>query len=369
MLIRCQQGDLSEAVHITGRAVSARSTMPILAHLLLETTKDGLRVSATDLELGIRTQIAAKVEKGGRVALPARLLTEIVSNLPSSDVEIRVEEGTSQAEILCERASFEILGLPADDFPRMPDTDADLVCGVDAPLLRTMIRQTIFAVSTDETRQFLTGLHFAVDGTEIRLVATDGGRLALRTAKLDKPAARKLEVIVPGKTMNELVRALSGVEGEVTISAQDTQLIFTIGSLRFVTRLIGGQFPNYQQVIPKDFKQKIRVGTEQLRAAVRRVAITARDSATVVRLGTEGQTLKLQSNTPDVGRAHEEFEVASEGDDIQAAFNARFLMDVLGVLDADEVSFELTGHLSPGALRPIGGSEYVYVLAPVRVYS
>jgi DNA polymerase-3 subunit beta len=296
-------------------------------------------------------------------------VTEIVSNLPSSEVEIRVEEGTSQAEILCERAAFEILGLPADDFPRMPDSDSDVVCAVDAPLLRSMIRQTIFAVSTDETRQFLTGLHLVVDGSEIRLVATDGGRLALRTAQIDKSAAKKIEVIVPGKTMHELVRALGGEADAVTISAQDTQLVFSMGSLRFVTRLIGGQFPNYQQVIPKEFKQKIRVGTEQLRAAVRRVAITARDSATVVRLGTEGQTLKLQSNTPDVGRAHEEFDVVSEGEDIQAAFNARFLMDALAVLEADEVSFELTGPLSPGALRPIGATDYVYVLAPVRVYS
>jgi DNA polymerase-3 subunit beta len=346
--------------------------MPILGNLLLETTKDGVRVAATDLELGIRTQIAAHVEKGGMVTLPARLLAEIVSNLPTAPVEIRVEEGTSQAQILCERSSFEILGLPAADFPRLVSTDVEPVIRIDAALLRGMIRQTIFAVSTDETRPFLTGVYVVAEGGEIRLVATDGGRLALRTARIggsglpDQTAS--MAAIVPSKAMHELARLLAGVDGEISIGLVDNQVVVSTGDLRVVSRLISGQFPNYQQVIPKEFKQSVRVATERLHAGVRRVAITARDSATVVRFGTEDDILRLQSNTPEVGRAQEEIEVAAEGEAIQAAFNARYLMDALSVIEADEVSFDLTGPLSPGALRPVGRDDYVYVLAPVRVY-
>lgn len=366
MRVRCSQEDLSRAVHTAGRAVSSRTTMPILGNLLLETTKDGVRVVATDLELGIRTQIPAQVERGGMLTLPARLLTEIVSNLPAQPVEIRVEEGSSQAEILCERAAFEILGLPAADFPRQPDSDFEPVCRVDATLLRAMIRQTIFAVSTDETRPFLTGVYVVVEGSELRLVATDGGRLALRTAKIARGGS--MGAILPGKTMHELVRLLAGVEGEVTVGSVDNQVVLSAGDLRVVSRVISGQFPNYQQVIPGEFKQKVRVPTERLHGALRRVAITARDSATVVRFGIEGDVLRLQSNTPEVGRALEEIEVAAEGEPIQAAFNARYLMDALSVIEANEVSLDLTGPLSPGALRPVGSEEYVYVLAPVRIY-
>lgn len=346
--------------------MSSRTTMPILANLLLETTRDGVRVSATDLELGIRTEVPAQVDRGGMVTLPARLLTEIVSNLPAAPVEIRVEEGASQAEILCERSAFEILGLPAGDFPRLPDTEVDPVCRVDAGLLRGMIRQTIFAVSTDETRPFLTGVYVVVEGGEMRLVATDGGRLALRTARIGKGAS--MAAIVPGKAMHELVRLLAGADKEVAIGLVDNQVVVSVGEVRVVSRVIGGQFPNYQQVIPKEFKQKVRVRTERLHAAVRRVSITARDSATVVRFSAVGDVLRLQSNTPEVGRAQEEIEVHTEGEGIEAAFNARYLMDALSVMDADEVSFDLTGPLSPGALRPVGREDYVYVLAPVRVY-
>ena len=168
--------------------------------------------------------------------------------------------------------------------------------------------------------------------------------------------------------MAELVRVLGLLEGEVTIASQENQLVFTLPGLRFVSRLIAGQFPNYEQVIPKEFKQRIKVGTERLLRAVRRASITARDSANVVRLNADGATLTISSNTPDVGKAQEDVPVTVEGDAIPVAFNAKFLMDALANMDSPEVWLELTGPLSPGALRPVEHADYVYVLAPVRVY-
>jgi len=201
------------------------------------------------------------------------------------------------------------------------------------------------------------------------LVATDGGRLALRTAKLTKSVREKISAIVPSKTMAELVRALGAAEGEVTITAHENQLIFAVGSMRFISRLIAGQFPPYEKVIPSEFKQRIKVGTERLLRAVRRASITARDSANVVRLSAAERTLTVSSNTPEVGKAQEEIDVQADGETIQVAFNAKFLLDALTNMDSAEVVFELTGSLSPGMLRPVDHAEYVYVLAPVRVYA
>lgn len=342
--------------------------MPILGYVLVETMKSGLKLTATDLELAIQVEIVAEVKEGGQLTLPARILTEIVGNLPEATVEIKTGEVGTQAEIACENSNFEILGLPAGDFPTTPKVGEEPLGAIDADAMRTMIRQTIFAVSADETRPFLTGVYVVMDGTDVRFVATDGGRLALRKTSVTSPAKEKTGVIVPAKTMQELARALGGVEGDVQLATADNQLMFAVPGLRVYSRLISGQFPNYQQVIPQEFKQRIRVDTDRLLRAVRRVSITARDSANVVRLSAKGKKLTITSNTPEVGKAREDVEVTAEGETVEAAFNARYLIDCLNSIDAAELFFELTGPLSPGAIRPAQHSDYVYVLAPVRVY-
>lgn len=342
--------------------------MPILGYVLVETMKSGLKLTATDLELAIQVEIVAEVKEGGQLTLPARILTEIVGNLPEATVEIKTGEVGTQAEIACENSNFEILGLPAGDFPTTPKVGEEPLGAIDADAMRTMIRQTIFAVSADETRPFLTGVYVVMDGTDVRFVATDGGRLALRKTSVPSPAKEKTGVIVPAKTMQELARALGGVEGDVQLATADNQLMFAVPGLRVYSRLISGQFPNYQQVIPQEFKQRIRVDTDRLLRAVRRVSITARDSANVVRLSAKGKKLTITSNTPEVGKAREDVEVTAEGETVEAAFNARYLIDCLNSIDAAELFFELTGPLSPGAIRPAQHSDYVYVLAPVRVY-
>lgn len=368
MWVTCSQTSLLKGVQLASRAVSTRTTMPILGYVLLETMREGLRLTATDLELAIQVEIEAEVKQGGQITLPARILAEIVGNLPEATVELKHEEGAGQVEITCEASAFEILGLPAGDFPSLPRVDGNEIGTVDADIMRTMAGQTLFAVSADETRPFLTGVYVTIDGTEVQFVATDGGRLALRKTTLPAPAKQKTGVIVPAKTMQELMRALGSASGDVQLAMADNQLLFSVPGLRVFSRLISGQFPNYQQVIPQEFKQRIRVPTDRLLRAVRRMSITARDSANVVRLSAKGKKMTITSNTPEVGKAREEVEVAADGETIEAAFNARFLMDCLNNIDADELFFELTGPLSPGAIRPAHHSDYIYVLAPVRVY-
>lgn len=368
MWVTCSQTALLKGVQLAGRAISTRTTMPILGYVLLETMKNGLRFTATDLELAIQVEIDAEVKRGGQRTLPARILSEIVGNLPEATVEIKGADGSPQVQIACEASEFEILGLPPGDFPTQPKAEGNEIGAIEADVLRRMVNQTIFAVSADETRPFLTGVYVMLDGPEVRFVATDGGRLALRKTLLAAPAKQKAGVIVPAKTMQELTRALASVDGNVQLAMADNQLLFAVPGLRVFSRLITGQFPNYQQVIPQEFKQRIRVKTERLLRAVRRMSITARDSANVVRLAAKAGQLTITSNTPEVGKAREEVEVTAEGETVEAAFNARYLMDCLNNLDADELFLELTGPLSPGAIRPAHHSDYVYVLAPVRVY-
>lgn len=367
MLFTCSHEHLNHAVALVGRAVSSRVAMPILSNIFIETKKDAVRLAATDLDHGIQTEIPATVKKGGAITMPARLFTEIVANLPNASVQFKVADNGRNIEVQCERTTYDLIGLPAADFPLMPEPDSAPVVTIEAGMLRTMIRQTSFAVSADETRVFLTGLYLVVDGKDAKVVATDGGRLALRSVTLVSPSRQKVGVIVPSKTMQELTRALAGVEGDVDISLAENQILFTLPGARLVSRLIPGPFPNYQQVIPQGHKQKLTVGTERLMSAVRRVAITARDSANVVRLQANTDTLTLSSNTPEYGRSEETLQVAAEGETVPTAFNARYLLDCLGVVEADEVTLELTGPLSPGALRPVGHTDYTYVLAPVRV--
>jgi DNA polymerase III subunit beta len=367
MHFQSTQEHLFRGVQIVGRAISSRASMPILGNILIEATSGGVKLAATDLELGIEALIEANVHKTGIITLPARILSDIVSNLSDAPVEIMVADNDAKAEITSESVKFEIVGLPGADFPVMPSGEGDVI-KVDAGLLRTMIRQTSFAVSTDETRPFLTGVYVVLEEGLGHVVATDGGRLAFRKARIGGQREGKISAIVPSKTMAELVRALGGVEGDIGISLSENQLVFLLPEMRFVSRLIAGQFPNYEQVIPKDFKQRIRIGTERFLRAVRRISITARDSANVVRLNAVDRTLTISSNTPDVGRAQEDISVGIEGDPIPVAFNAKFLLDALTNIDSGEVFFDLTGSLSPGAIRPVDHADYVYVLAPVRVY-
>lgn len=343
--------------------------MPILGTILFETVADGVKLVATDLEVAIQATVRAVVEEGGALALPARLFVEILDHLPSDELEIRAETGTTQAEIICRRSSFEIVGMPPEEFPSIPEVEERAICRLPTELLRTMIRQTIFACSTDETRPHLTGINFVVAGRDARMVATDGGRLALRKTTLPEATEGTLNAILPQKAMHELTRALGIIAGEVEVAMAGGQVAFLLPGLRILTRTIAGTFPNYEQIIPREYKQRIRVATEDLLAAVRRASITAKDSSNVVQIHTVQDTMVVTSNTPEVGRAREEVEVESSGEPVQVAFNARYLLDALSVMSSEHVYFDLTGPLSPGVLRPTDSEDYLYILAPVRIYA
>lgn len=378
----CPRKDLFEAVQTVGHAVSGRNPLPILSHILLQAEDGFLRLIATDLELGISCRIPAQVEDAGGLTAPARTLTEVLANLPDkSDVAISVDKSHT-VRVHCDRSDYKILGLPAEDYPKLPEVKDTVVFSVPQAKLREMIRQTSFAVSLDEARAILTGILMAFDGDTLTFVATDTHRLAVKTT-LVKDGRGSQNAIVPSRAMNELSRLLTDSEGDVQVTLSDNQVRFSLPGeedVQIVSRLIEGQFPNYQRVIPASFHKRLTIPVAELHKAVRRASIVARENANRVVLRTEEDRLVLTAESRTVGNAHEEIEVTREGDDVEIAFNSKYLLDVLAVLEEETLNLELTEALKPGVIRPVplakteaeaaappATPDYLCVLMPMQI--
>jgi DNA polymerase-3 subunit beta len=340
--------------------------MPILGTLLLKAAGSGLRLAATDLEIGLETSCEAEIAEPGVIALPARLLAEIIANLP--DGHTQIESSETGATITAGTTRFDLAGMSTADFPALPEPPGDAGIRLDGATLLRLIRSTAFAVSTDETRPFLTGALLTIDGHTVRMVATDGGRLALRSAGLEVPAPTAFAGIVPRRALAEALRILPG-EDIARLSWTDTVVFLQAGTTRLSARLLAGTFPPYQGVLDKVRTPilTLTAAREPLAAALRRVSITSdQDSNNMVTLAVNGTTLTLSAKTPSVGSAIEKVAVEAAGGSLAVAFNARFLLDALDPIDAERVRLGLTGATSPAILTPADRPEPLCVMAPVR---
>ena len=377
--------DLYEAVQTVGRAVSGRSTLPILSHILV-TPQGGstLKLTATDLEMWVECSLTARIqaslgdmEEAGGFTVPSRYFTEILGALPEADVILDRPDGGNKTQLRCGRSDYSLLGLPAEEFPALPDVEPTATITMNGAVLKAMIKQVAFAVSTDETRVILTGVLFIFNGMQIKMVATDTHRLAVRGGVASAGEGQG-QAVLPARAMNEISR-LAGDDDEVVIALAQGQARFevnkknsngeTLATTTLITRLIEGQFPNYERVIPAGHERKLTLETAEFQKAVKRVAIVARENANRIVLETEGAALAMSAESGTVGSARDEIEVAREGDDIQIAFNAKYLGDVLAAIETEGVVLELTEPLRPGILRPIGdnAADYLCVLMPMQV--
>lgn len=395
----CSRKDLHEAVQTVGRAVSGRSTLPILSHILAQPLGDGrLKLVATDLEMWMECSLPTRLSLGlgedddvAGFTAPARVFTEMLAALPEGDISLDRPDGGNKIHARCGRSDFQLLGLPAEEFPASPEVEPTATLLIDGGNLKAMIKHVLFAVSTDETRVILTGVLLKVEGQSLKLVATDTHRLAVRSGSLISGDG-DTQAVIPARAMNELLR-LVGDEDAVTISLAQGQARFEIhpsagdkedgtievagipgrkfksSSTTMVTRLIEGQFPNYERVIPTVTERKLTLETGEFAKAVKRVAIVARDNSNRIVLETEGAQLVMKAESGTVGSVRDEVEVAREGDDITIAFNAKYLLDVLNAMDTEGVVLELSEPLRPGILRPIADNapEYLCVLMPMQV--
>lgn len=368
MQITISQSDLSFGIQTVQRAVSTRSTLPVLSGILLQATNGKLRLAATDLELGIECLLPAKIIAEGAIVLPARYLGEIVRKIPAGDISITVDELNATAAIRWDRSDYTIHGFGADQFPVLPQADGQLRVELDQNVFRNLIRQTIFAASHDETRAILTGALVEIDGQDVRMVTTDGVRIAFgRGALSGGRMETKVSFVVPGRTLNELGRLLYDEEGErLRLARNENQLFLDLGTIKVVSRLLDGTFPNCQQLIPAEYRTVARINTTAFRDACERASLITRDASNGIKLQFQGQEVVITANAPEVGKVYEEIDAEIDGDPVNIAFNARYLIEGLRVIDSEEITFSLTGPFGPVAVRSSDNDNYLYIALPLR---
>ncbi|MEI6914223.1 MAG: DNA polymerase III subunit beta [Armatimonadota bacterium] len=356
--------NLLDGVRTAGHAISGRTALPILGHVLAATGTNSLRLSATDHQIGISTTVPAQILEPGELTLPASIGSEVISSLSDADVIIESNEN-QQIRILCPPSDFQILGLPPGEFPGLPEVPDTVWFEIDAKQLRLGLRRTQFACSTDELRTILLGVLFSYSGDTLKLVATDTHRLAVDT-RLIASGEGEANAVVPARAVAELSRILTD-EGKVRVHISERQIMFVVGQVVVTASLIEGQYPNYERVVPADYDKKIVLPTKLFTDAIKRASIVARGDMNRTVVKTSGEKVSVSAKAGAVGKAYEEVEAIREGDDIEVAFNAQFLGEVLDVIDTEGVGLELSGPLSPAVLRPIEQDDYLCVVMPMQI--
>jgi len=361
--IDCARSDLLDVIQTVARGISTRSTLPILSGILFHAEGDRLSAQTTDLEIAIRTSIPVKVNQSGSTVIPAKILGDVVRSLEESSVSLESE--ASQAVLRSQQSVFEIRTLPPEDFPRFPEVEPQQQCTLPSQPATELIRQVGRAVSSDETRPVLTGVLVTAGKDSIRMVATDSYRLAMRQVPIERGAEEEVKVLVPARTLDELTRILPEKEEEITLGVGENQAVFTFGDTTFVSRLIEGQFPNYEQLLPDKYETRIVAEKEEFAAAAKRVSLFALHSSPMRILFEEGAA-RLSAASQDVGGAVEEIKVEQEGATIEIALNHQFLIDGLSTMAGEKVAIELTSPLKPGLIKSIE-QDHLYLIMPVRI--
>ena len=343
--------------------VSTRTTLPILSNVLLQAANGQVRLTTTDLDVGVSGTIDAQVEKDGGTTLPARRLATIVRELPAAEVQIEVDS-KNVATIRCGQSFFKILGLPEEEFPPLPRFEEAKSFTLPQQALRDALKKTSYAISTDETRYVLNGILFSFKENKLTMVATDGRRLAMLDLEVEFARSQEAEIIVPTKCVTELSRLL-GDDGEVKMSIAENQVAFEVGGTLLVSKLIEGNYPNYRQVIPGEAKERITLERELFLNAVHRVSLLSSEKSNSVKLVLTKNNIEIAANTPDVGEAKESLAVNYKGREFSIAFNPEFLQAPLRNLTNDEVYLDLIDEMSPGVIKI--QSPFLYVLMPMRI--
>ncbi|GMV36578.1 MAG: DNA polymerase III subunit beta [Fimbriimonadales bacterium] len=368
MQITCPRKDLLEAAQFVGQGVSARSTLPILSNVWLAAEDDGIALMSSDLEMWVRRSLPSVPGEMGATTVPARMFTEILSALPDGDAQITIGE-RNEIEVRSGSARYTLMGLSADEFPPMPEFAPDATMSISLGLLKDMFDQVSIAVSKDEARPALTGVLFQCEGGQIRMVATDTHRLAMRTAPAPSGASGlSISSIIPQRAFDTLIHSGAGPDAEVQIAIEGNRIGMEVGRDRLVATLIPGGFPAYERVVPQECNRKWTVPTEEFSAAIKRADIVAKQASHRVTFESEGQVLTLSARAEGFGTATERLEIAADGGDVRVAFNARYMLDALGVLGSEGVCVEMTEPVRPAVLKPaVDQPSFLYVIMPMSV--
>jgi DNA polymerase-3 subunit beta len=374
-----RRNDFLRELQLFQGIVERKNTIPILANVLLETQNDEVKFLATDLEVGLRSKCAASVAKGGSLTIPAKKLYEIIKSLPETD--IRIEEDKGGVKVAADRFDSRIQTLPREDFPTLPASGGSAGTTLPSAALKEMVAKTHFAITGEDTRFFLNGALFVVRPDSMSLVATDGHRLALVTvprngSEQDEVARRKAgkqeeeeRPILPKKTLGELGRLLAEGGDDVRFQRGENHLFFDIGGRTLISRVIDGQFPAYERVIPKGNDKHIEFERDRLTNAVKRVALLSNERSRAVKFLIDKGKVDVTSSSPDLGEAHESLPVDYSGGAMQICFNAQYVLDFLSAVGTDVVSLDLKDEVSQAVVKPVGaeGYDYTYVIMPMRI--
>lgn len=380
MKLSCLQENLSRGLGIVGRAVASRTTLPITQNVYLATDQSMLKLSATNLEIAMTTWVGAMVEEEGAITVPARLLAEFVNSLPSERIDIELQPGSGVLQLKCGRTEANINGADASEFPPIPTVDEGVAASIETSTLKEAIGRVAFAAATEESRPVLTGVEIKLEEDRFSMAAADGFRLAVHHGNLREPVESEIKVIVPARVLNELNRLLGDqsdpvdimmtpAKGQVLFRVQGSQTVET------VSQLLQGTFPNYEQLIPQSYQTRAVFDRASLLRAARTAAIFARDGSNIIRMETQpaenGEApgkVVISARSEEVGDNKDEVEAESlDGAEGKIAFNSRYLLDVLSVLEMDKITIETTSSSSPGVFRPTDSEDYIHVVMPMFV--
>jgi DNA polymerase-3 subunit beta len=371
MKLKIKKDEILKGLQRIQGVVDKKNTMPILSNMLLVADGKGIEIVATDLEIGLRGRYEAEIEKPGAVTVSAKKMFEIVRELPEENIQIRVEE-SNWVKIVSGRSQFKLVGLPKEEYPNLPDVAEEGMITIAGEALREMIKKTLYAAGDNDARYVLNGLFVHLSqgkgGLNVRIVGTDGHRLSMIDRVVD--AKHKEEsVIIPKKAMLELRRLLEEDESQegFQIGFSKNHALFKRGDLVMVSKLIDGNYPNYQQVLPTQNTKLVTVSKDLITHAVKRVSILSKEKNNAVKLQLEKNQLTLSTNNPEVGEANEELAIDYKGDGLSIGFNSRYLMDVLTAMDGENITLELNDALSPCLIKEAGNETYKCVVMPMRV--
>lgn len=366
MKLSLTQDNLHKALAAVGRVVGSRTSLPVLANVLLTTDANRLRLSTTNLEIGINYWVGAKVEREGSITVPARLLAEYIANLPPETLHLEVEKQI--LHVSAQHNESHMNGIDAEEFPSIPVVASKLSLKLDAQDLKKALTQVVLVASSDEARPVLGGVYIYSEKDQLILAATDSYRLAEKKLKLAATPKTPIKVIVPARTINELLRMIGDDQEEVEMIMDDNQVLFKIDSIELISRLIDGQFPDYRQLIPKESQASAAIKTSEFIQITKVASLFAQESASSVTVSTDvkAQTLSLRSIASQVGDNVSTVSATLTGDNAEVALNCRYILDALSVVDSEEVSFSITGKVNPCILQPSGESDYLHIIMPLR---
>ncbi|MBU0981973.1 DNA polymerase III subunit beta [Patescibacteria group bacterium] len=367
MKLSCSQNDLSSALSVVNRAVSQNNTLPVLNNILLRAEKGRLSLSSTNLEIAINATIEANIKTEGSITVPAKTINSYVPLLKDESVGLSLK-GETTLEIESLGSDTKMKGIPSEEFPSLPKIEGAQSFFLPAAALKDAIEQVAFSASTNISRPVLTGVLWKIDGDKMRLVATDSYRLSEKTLVFEKDTGVKMEMIVPSRTTQELAKILAGSEEkELEVLASKNQVMFKIGGIEVISRLIDGNYPDYEKILPESSKVVANLKADDFALALKKVLVIVKENNNSVRIRVSGDKLMILSDETQVGEGNVELALGSKSGEAEVALNAQYLVDVLGHIGGAEVNFGLNDGLSPVMVVPATSEDYVHIIMPLKI--